>query len=101
MPHRSIRVNPHVSSALWAGVLTVIVAVGPIVVMDTRASQLGDFLLNAFATPGFYLAAFLGMKGGPDGLPGLPYVYALTFLIWWAAIDLAQTVWRWIHASWN
>ena len=47
-------VNPHVKSALWAGVLTIIVAAGAKIVMDTPAARLGDLLINAFA-PGFYL----------------------------------------------
>ena len=87
--------NPHVKSALWAGVLTIGVAAGVKIVMDTPAARVGDLLINVFA-PGFYLATFLGVKGGPDGVPGFLFVYALTFLIWWAAIDLAQAVWRWI-----
>ena len=91
-------VNPHVKSALWAGVVTILVAAGLKIVMDTPAARFGDVLLNLFA-PGFYVATFLGFTGGPDGLPDLLFVFGLTFLIWWAAIDLAQTVWRWIHAS--
>ena len=98
MPQRTIKVNPHVKSALWAGLLTIIVAAGAKIVMDTPAARLGDLLINAFA-PGFYLATFLGVKDGPDGVPNYLFVFALTFLILWAAIDLAQTVWRWIHAS--
>ena len=76
----------------------IMVAAGVKIVMDTPAARLGDLLINAFG-PGLYVATFLGVKGGPDGVPNLLFVYALTFLIWWAVIDLAQTVWRWIHAS--
>ena len=36
-------VNPHVTSALWAGVLTIIVAAGARIVMDTPAARLGDY----------------------------------------------------------
>lgn len=67
--------------------------------METPFSWLGDFILNAFATPGFYQATSVGVKGGPDGLPGLPYVYALTFLIWWAVIDLGRALWRGVRGS--
>jgi hypothetical protein len=98
MPDRRIRVNPHVQSALWAAVLTIILVAGSKMVMNTPAARLGDLLGYGFA-PGFYLAIFLGVKGGTDGLPNLLIVFALTFLIWWAVIDVAQTVWRWINAS--
>ena len=88
--------NPHVKSALWSGVITVIVALGPVAVMDTAVSgRWLDELFTAPIWPAFNLATSLGVKGGPDGLPGLPYVYALTFLVWWAVIDLSLVLWRW------
>ena len=73
---------------------------GPLVaartpVLGTRLYE----LLDALVKPGFYLAEYWGVKGGPDGVPGFRYVYALTFLIWWALIDLCQAAWRWVGAK--
>jgi len=96
----NVAMNPHVRSVLWAGVVTSLVAFGLIARVDTPVSRgwLGD-LLNVCLMPGFYLADYWRLKGGPDGLPDLRYVFALSFLVYWAIIALGQTLWRWINAG--
>ena len=46
--------------------------------------------------PGFFLAMLLGVRGGPDGTPSIVYVFGLSFLFWWIAIDLVWSIWRWV-----
>jgi hypothetical protein len=45
--------------------------------------------------PGFFLAMLLGVRGGPDGMPNIVYIFGLSFLFWWIAIDLVWRIWRW------
>jgi hypothetical protein len=41
-----------------------------------------------------YALAYAGRRGGPDGLPPMPEVFLLTFLMWWAIVELARALWR-------
>lgn len=54
-----------------------------------------DPILSVPMMPGFFLATLLGVRGGPDGMPSFVYVLGLGFLVWWIAIDLLWTLWRW------
>ena len=90
--------NPHVRSAVCAAVVTIATALGPFAV-DTSSAPWLDGLLSWPAMPGFNLANVLGLRGGPDGLPHLAYVYVLTFVLWSVVIDLGQALWRWARAS--
>ena len=55
-----------------------------------------DPILTAPIMPGFSLAMWLGVRGGPDGMPSMLYVFGLTFLFWWIVIDLVWSIWRWV-----
>jgi ankyrin repeat protein len=55
-----------------------------------------DPILSAPMMPGFFLAMLLGVRGGPDGMPSIVYVFGLSFLSWWIAIDLVWRIWRWV-----
>jgi hypothetical protein len=93
-------VNPHFQSALWAGVIALVLVVGPSLVMDGRLSaQWLDAVLAAPTLPAFWLATFIGVRGGPDGLPHPGSVYGLTFVLLWALIDLMYAAWRWTRRT--
>jgi hypothetical protein len=36
------------------------------------------------------------VRGAPDGMPSIVYVFGLSFLFWWIAIDLVWRIWRWV-----
>ena len=92
--------SPHLRSALWAGTITLILAFVPAVVMETRTSgRWLEDLLTAPAVPAFHLATYWGLRGGPDGLPHLAYVYGLTFFLLWALFDLVHALWRWTRGG--
>ena len=55
-----------------------------------------DPILSAPIMPGFFLAMLLGVRGGPDGMPNILYVFGLSFVLWWIAIDLVWCVCRWV-----
>jgi hypothetical protein len=55
-----------------------------------------DPILSAPMMPGFFLAMLLGVRGGPDGMPSIVYVFGLSFLFWWIAMDLVWRIWRWV-----
>ena len=84
--------RPHIVSALCAAGLTILVAAA----LYFAAGSTIDPILSAPIMPGFFLATSLGVRGGPDGMPSMLYVFGLSFLFWWIAIDLAWSIGRWV-----
>lgn len=83
--------RPHIVSGLCAAGLTMLVAAALYFASGPRI----DPILSGAIMPGFFLAVWLGVRGGPDGMPSIVYVFGLSFLVWWVAIDLVWTVCRW------
>ena len=84
--------RPHIVSGLCAAGLTILVAIA----LYFGSGPKIDPILSAPMMPGFFLAMFLGVRGGPDGTPSIVYVFGLSFFFWWVAIDLAWSIWRWV-----
>ena len=82
--------RPHIVSGLCAAGLTILVAAA---LYFASGPQI-DPIVSAPMMPGFFLAMLLGVRGGPDGMPSIVYVFALNFLLWWIAIDLVWSIWR-------
>lgn len=84
--------RPHIVSGLCAAGLTILVAAA----LYFASGPTIDPILSAPMMPGFFLAMLLGVRGGPDGTPSIVYVFGLSFLFWWIAIDLVWSIWRWV-----
>ena len=84
--------RPHIVSGLCAAGLTILVAAALYFASGPKI----DPILSAPMMPGFFLAMLLGVRGGPDGMPSIVYVFGLSFLSWWIAIDLMWSIWRWV-----
>lgn len=89
--------NAHVWSGLWALAFTVLVAAAMTFSRDSLVQAWLDPWITFPVMPGFYLAVFLGIGGGTDGLPNFLYVLALTVGVWWVIFDLSYALWR---AAW-
>ena len=84
--------RPHIVSGLCAAGLTILV----VVALRFASGPRIDPILSAPMMPGFFLAMLLGVRGGPDGMPNLLYVFGLSFLYWWIVIDLVWSICRWV-----
>jgi hypothetical protein len=82
----------HIVSGLCAAGLTILVAAA----LHFASGPKIDPILTAPLMPAFFLATSLGVRGGPDGMPSMLYVFGLSFLFWWIAIDLVWRIWRWV-----
>ena len=85
----------HIVSGLCAAGLTILVAAA----LYFGSGPEIDPILSAPMMPGFFLAMLLGLRGGPDGIVSVLYVFALSLLFWWIAIDLVWHIWRWIATA--
>jgi hypothetical protein len=77
-------------TGLCAAGLTILVAAALYFASGTRI----DPILSALMMPGFSLAMLLGVRGGPDGMPSVVYVFGLSFLVWWIAIASGWAIFR-------
>jgi hypothetical protein len=82
----------HIVSGLCAAGLTILVAAA----LHFASGPKIDPILTAPLMPAFFLATSLGVRGGPDGMPSMLYVFGLSFLYWWIVIDLVWRIWRWV-----
>lgn len=88
--------KPLVWTALCAGVITIVAAVGMVAQIGTVGAE-GNIpvLMSMPAEPVLFLIAFLGIGGGPSGFPRQTdiLVYILTFLLWWGLIAAGREIW--------
>jgi hypothetical protein len=66
----------HIVSGLWAAGLTILVAIA----LRFASGSTIDPVFTAPLMPAFALATWLGVRGGPDGMPSMLYVFGLSFL---------------------
>ena len=85
------------TSAIWAGVITAIGAVGMFAQIGTVGTEgLLPWVAAAPVLPGFYAALFLGLGRGAHGFPTQEDVapYLIAFGLWWMVIDQGRARWR-------
>lgn len=90
----------HVTSALWAGAITVVSGIG---LFAGMSGSKGWFVIPAYVlmAPGLYLAFFLGLGSGAHGAVLHTDIahYVLTFFVWWGIVEFARASWRWRHGG--
>ena len=90
----------HITSAVWAAVMTALSAefasVWPPVLPTTLhwVGTLGEFVPRL----AIYTLAIAGRTGGPEGLPPIPEIILLTFVLWWVMVELVRALWRRLRA---
>ncbi len=55
-------------------------------------------LAEAVPMLAIHALALAGRRGGPEGLPPIPEIMLLTFVLWWAIVELVRTLWRRLRA---
>ena len=90
----------HITSAVWAAVMTALstqsASVWSTVLPTTlhRLGTLGEFVPML----AIYTLAIAGRTGGPEGLPPIPESILLTFVLWWVIVELVRALWRRLRA---
>jgi hypothetical protein len=86
----------HITSAVWAAVITALSVVPASVwppVLSTTLHYLGT--LGEFVPMlAVYALVIAGRTGGPEGLPPIPESILLTFVLWWVIVEVARALWR-------
>ncbi len=85
------------TSAVFAGLIVAIGAVGTITQIGTVGSEgLFGRVAGATTLPGFYVALFRGLGRGAHGFPTQDDVapYLIAFALWWIVIDQGRAWWR-------
>jgi len=86
-----------VTSAIWAGLIVAIAAVGMFAQIGTVGAEgLLPWVASVPVLPGFFAALFLGLGRGAHGFPTQDDVapYVLAFGSWWIVIDQGRAWWR-------
>lgn len=86
-----------VTSAIWAGLIVAIGAVGMFAQIGTVGAEgLMPWVASVPVLPGFFAALFLGLGRGADEFPTQDDVapYVIAFGLWWMLIDQGRAWWR-------
>jgi hypothetical protein len=91
----------HCIGALAAGALMTIPFllfwVGSLVTPSLE--RFGDVLSWVTMFPGMVVLEFLGVRGGPEGMPAFPETPILSFVLWWVALDFGPPLWKWFWSK--
>jgi hypothetical protein len=66
-------------------------------VLPTTLHWLGT-LAEAVPMLAIHALALAGRKGGPEGLPPIPEIIFLTFVLWWVIVEVVRALWRRLRA---
>ena len=87
----------HITSAVWAAAIVALSASVGSVRPPTALHWLGT-LADAVPTLAMHALAIAGRRGGPDGLPPIPEIILLTFVLWWVIVEFVRALWRRVRA---
>lgn len=90
----------HITSAVWAAVMTVLSAESAGAWPPVLPSALHWLyrLWEIVPMLALYTLAIAGRTGGPEGLPPIAEIILLTFVLWWVIVELVRALWRRLRA---
>jgi ABC-type dipeptide/oligopeptide/nickel transport system permease subunit len=94
------RLRRHITSAVWAAVITVLSAIPAGALPPVLPSALHWLyrLWEIVPMLALYTLSIAGRTGGPEGLPPIPEIILLTFVLWWVIVELVRALWRRLRA---
>jgi hypothetical protein len=60
----------------------------------SAVSDLTQLALTPFILPAAMILSFVGVRGGPDGMPRFDALAVTSFLLCWGFLELAPSAWR-------